>query len=147
MASFTNSNGKWTHTINAAGNITVPIAGTFVDRDIVITTPAAAGSVTMTAGSGTVTGSNCTLSTSNTSGISVSGKGAVSATAKVTTAGYSPVNNSFATGSSTSSGTATKYITGITLAKDKYIDINNAVSDTVRVKYSSDTNSLDFVFS
>lgn len=77
----------------------------------------AAGSVTMTAGDGSVTGSNVTLSTTN-NGISVTGKGSVSATAKITTAGYTPTNNSFATGSSTSSNSATRYITAVTVPKD-----------------------------
>lgn len=108
--------------------------------------PAAAGSITMTAGSGSVTGSNATLSSTNTSNVSVTGKGSVSATAKITTAGYTPTNTSFATGASTSSNGSTKYITGITLGKGYQFDITNAVLDKVTVKYNSSTNSLDFVF-
>lgn len=90
----------------------------------------ATGSVTMTKGNGSCTlqtSANVTTSDTDTSGVSVTfrGSGAVSATAKITTAGYTPVNNSFATGSSTSSNTAdlTKYITGVTLTKGKTFSI------------------------
>ena len=90
--------------------------------------PEAVGKVTMTAGSGNVIGSNVTLSTSNTSGVSVTGKGNVSSTAKITTAGYTPINDSFATGSSTSSNEETKYITGVTLTSGKSFQVTDTIN-------------------
>ena len=90
--------------------------------------PEAIGDIIMTPGSGNVTGSNVTLSESNTSGISVTGKGTVSSTAKITTAGYTPTNNSFATGSSTSSNSQTKYITGVTLTSGKSFQVTDTIN-------------------
>lgn len=113
----------------------------------------AVGSVTMTAGNGTCTydsATNATISSSTTdpgSGVSVTfkGKGAVSATA-TTTAGYTPTNNSFATGASTNSNEAslTKYITGVTLQKSTSnrtfdITVPNG-SSTVKFTFTVDTN-------
>ena len=105
-----------------SGTVTVTPTKT---NDTTIYIPTAQGSITMNAGSGSCTlqsSSNITFSDSNTSGVLVTfrGSGSVSAIAK-TTAGYTPTNNSFATGSSTSSNTAdlTKYITGVELTKGK----------------------------
>lgn len=135
----------YTPTVSATNGGTVTVTpGKTADATVYI--PTAVGSVTMTAGAGSVTGSNAVLSNTNTSGVSVSGKGSVSATGKVTTAGYSPKNDNFASGASTSSNTATQYITGITLGKGYQFDITNSVSDKVTVKYNSASNSLDFVF-
>lgn len=89
--------------------------------------PKAVGSVAMTAGDGSVSGSNCTLSTTNLSGVSVTGKGAVSATAKIDTAGYTPTNTSFATGASTNSKSATKYINGVTIGSGKTFTVNDGI--------------------
>jgi hypothetical protein len=66
------------------------------------------------------TNTNLTVSDTDTSGVSISfiGSGKVKATAKITTGGYAPQNNSFATGASTSSGNsspAKKYITGASI--------------------------------
>lgn len=94
--------------------------------------PAAVGSVTMVAGNGSctyntdsTTGSkNITVSDIDTSGIKfvAIGSGELSASAKITTAGYAPQtasNSSFASGSSTSSNSATliKYVTGVKIEK------------------------------
>ena len=112
----------------------------------------AVGSVTMTAGNGTCTynsASNATISSSTTdpgSGVSVTfkGKGAVSATAKITTAGYTPTNNSFASGASTNSNEAslTKYITGatVTTSKNFNITVPNG-SGTVTFNFAVDSNN------
>ena len=112
---------------------------------------AAAGSVTMSKGNGSCvlqTSNNVTTSDTNTSGVSVTfrGSGAVSATAKITTAGYTPTNTSFATGSSTTSNTAdlTKYITGVTLTKGKSFSItvpNGALNSD-----GTNNDTITFVF-
>ncbi len=84
----------------------------------------AVGTMTMTAGSGSCDFTDNTENlffdpnNENVSGIvvQIEGNGQVSAVTS-TTAGYTPANNSFATGTSTSSNTATltKYIEGVKL--------------------------------
>ena len=111
----------------------------------------AVGSVTMTKGNGSCTlqtSTNVTTSDTNTSGVSVTfrGSGAVSATAKITTAGYTPTNTSFATGALTSSNTAdlTKYITGVTLTAGKTFSItvpNGSASDLITFVFTVDSNN------
>lgn len=89
--------------------------------------PAAVGTVTMTKGAGScslLSSTNVEASTTtNNSGVSITcrGSGSVSATAKITTAGYAPTTSSFATGQSTSSNTADQiiHINGVTLTKGK----------------------------
>ena len=72
-----------------AGTDVLETQGKFVDRNITVVTPKAAGKITMKAGSGSVSaGSNCTLSTNNTSGISVTGSGSVTVETAVTTPGF-----------------------------------------------------------
>ena len=91
MAQLTNdaATASWKHTISSAGTEVLETKGKFVDRDITVVTPAAAGTITMKAGSGSVSGnSNCTLSTSNTSGIAVTGSGSVTVETAVTTPGF-----------------------------------------------------------
>lgn len=91
MAQLTNdaATASWKHTISSAGTEVLETKGKFVDRDITVVTPAAAGTITMKAGSGSVSaGSNCTLSTINTSGISVTGSGSVTVETAVTTPGF-----------------------------------------------------------
>jgi hypothetical protein len=105
----------------------------------------------MTKGNGSCSlssSTNVTTSDSNTSGVSVTfaGSGSVSATAKVTTAGYTPTNNSFATGSSTSSNSAslTKYITGVTLTAGKTFSItvpNGSANDLITFVFTVDANN------
>jgi len=128
MSNFSNTNSKWTHTIDSAGTMTIGVGGKYVDKDIEISIPSASGSVDVDSGNGNVSGLNCTLSETDTSGISVSGKGAVSATAKVTTAGYTPINDSFAIGSSIEFNTQTKYITGVTLENGKSFSIDDGIA-------------------
>lgn len=104
----------------------------------------AAGSVTMTKGNGSVSGSTgVTLETTNNSGLSVSGNGAVSATAKIDTAGYTPTNTSFATGSSTSSNTATKYLKGVTLQASKQFEVNDGTYNWTWKKDASGNSYLE----
>lgn len=119
MSTLTRSTGKWTAALvidKQTSTLTLPTKDKYLDRDIElgIAVQSASGSVAMTAGDGNVTGSGCTLSTSDTSGVSVTGSGSVSAVAKVGTAGFTPVTDNFASGSAASSA-ATKYITGVTL--------------------------------
>lgn len=111
----------------------------------------AIGSVVMSKGDGSCIlqdSSNVTTSNTNTSGVSVTfrGSGTVSATAKITTAGYTPTNNSFATGDSTSSDTAdlTKYITGVTLTKGKTFSIT--VPNGPLNSNGTNNNTITFVF-
>lgn len=86
--------------------------------------PEAIGSITLTAGSGScsynsTSSVNVVVSDTDTSGVAITfdGSGEVSGLAQVTTAGYTPLNNSFASTSAVASNTAstTKYITGVTL--------------------------------
>lgn len=92
--------------------------------------PAAVGSITMTAGTGVLTkGNGIGTSTSDTynCGFSLSGKGSVSAKAKITTAGYTPTNNSFATGALTSSNASTtEYINSLTIPAGKTFGSDSA---------------------
>lgn len=135
-AGTTNTSGATTITPNITGSGT----------NIYI--PAAAGSVAMSAGAGTCsysTGSNVTVSDTDTSGIAVTfkGKGAVSATAKITTAGYIPLNNSFATGTSTNSNEAslTKYITKVKVTPGHYFDVevpNGSTSEYITFRFTVD---------
>ena len=111
--------------------------------------PKAIGSVTMSAGNGECilnSNANITFGSSNTSGVSVGfkGRGAVSATAKITSAGYTETNNSFATGSSTNSQYSDeliKYITGVTIGNSKNFDITipNG-SSTMTLNFSVDSS-------
>jgi len=104
------------------------------------------GACSYTAGSS----ANITVSDTDTSGIKIafSGSGSVSAVAK-TTAGYTPANNSFATGASTSSNsaTATKYITGVKLTgADHYFDItvpNGSDGSFITFRFTIGQNGYD----
>lgn len=117
--------------------------------------PAAVGAVNMTAGTGVCTyngtnSANVTVSDTNTSGVAIafSGSGSASATAAITTAGYAAETTSFAEGTSTSSSTvtATKYLTGVTLVSPsegtRYFDItvpNGNTSDFITFRFTVDT--------
>lgn len=142
----------YTPIVNATNGGTVTVTPS-VSGGKTVYIQAAVGSVTMTAGNGTCTydstnSSHVTVSDSDTSGVKVifKGSGAVSATAKITTAGYTPTNNSFATGSSTSSNTAslTKYITGVELVAGKSFSItvpNGSANDKITFVFTVDSNN------
>lgn len=86
-------------------------------------------------GSGATTinaGSNLTISTTDTSGVSFSASGAVS----VTTAGYIPASTS------KSSSSATRYVTGVKIAAPS----SGTRSFTITVPNGSTTDFIDFVF-
>jgi hypothetical protein len=112
----------------------------------------AVGSIDMVPGNGSCSydsssSTNVTVSDTNTSGVKVvfTGSGSVSAVAKITTAGYTPTNTSFATGTSTSSNSipATKYITGVTLTNETEFDItvpNGSSDETVTFHFVVDGN-------
>ena len=132
-ATTTEPNSGYYAAFTGSGGSKVTTAGWFPTGSLSAATSAttyfpitaAAGSVTMSAGSGSCDFTNNTVNiffdenNQNNSGIAIQiqGSGSVSATAKITTAGYTPVNNSFATGSSTSSNTATltQYVSGVQL--------------------------------
>lgn len=108
---------------------------------------AAVGAVTMTAGSGVCTHTstaNATVSDSDTSGVYLGfkGKGSVSATATITTAGYAPKTasgGSFATGASTSSNQSSelkKYITGVEIKASK----------TFKLKVPNGSSTVEFTW-
>lgn len=117
--------------------------------------PAAVGAVNMTAGNGdcqynTTNSINVYVSDTNTSGVAIgfSGAGTVSAVASITSAGYAPQTNSFATGTSTQSQTADaiKYLTGIKLVPPetgtRYFDIeipNGSTTDFIVFRFTVDT--------
>lgn len=117
--------------------------------------PVAIGAVNMTAGTGVceyneTNSANVTVSDTNTSGVAIafSGSGSASATAAITTAGYAAETASFAEGTSTSSSTvtATKYLTGVTLVAPsegtRYFDItvpNGNTSDFITFRFTVDT--------
>lgn len=113
--------------------------------------PAADGAITMSAGSGSCiydSGTNVTVSDSNTSGVSMTfkGKGSVSAIAAITTSGYAPITDSFASASATNSNeaTLTKYITGVTLTTGKTFSItvpNGSAQDTITFVFTVDANN------
>ena len=114
---------------NDAGAITTHTNATVLTEGVIdasstatrVYVPTATGTVAMTAGNGYCefgNGSNITLSTTNTSGVAIeaTGYGEVSAQAQITAAGYTPINNNFANGATTSnSATITQYITKIRL--------------------------------
>lgn len=166
---FTSGTDKWSSTlassdlsVSSSKTITIPTKGKYLDRNIEIIIPkatditgTAAGSVTMTKGAGSCsysTNTNVSASTStNSSGCSVTftGSGAVSATAKITTAGYTPTTDSFATGASTSSNSATGsvYINGVTLTAPSSgtrtftITVPNGTSSTTTFTFKVDSSS------
>lgn len=118
--------------------------------------PAAVGAINMAAGNGScayssANSSNITVSDTDTSGVSIgfTGSGAVSATCAITTAGYAPLTNSFATGTSTSSNsaTATKYVTGVKLVAPssgtRYFDIqvpNGSTTEWITFRFTVDSS-------
>ena len=116
--------------------------------------PEAEGSITLTAEAGLCTYNstssvNVTVSDTNTSGVAITfdGSGEVSGLAQITTAGYTPLNNSFATATATSSETAslTKYITGVTIEAPDTANTYNIFNITV--PNGSPTDFITFRFS
>lgn len=117
--------------------------------------PEAKGSITLTAGSGycdynSTSSVNVVVSDTNTSGVAITfdGSGEVDGIAQVTTAGYTPVNNSFAaTTTATKSDTAslTKYITGVTIEAPSTANTYNIFEITV--PNGSPTDFITFRFS
>jgi hypothetical protein len=136
-ATATGTAGEYTpkYTVNTSGWLESTVTGSA--KTVSVTSDStgkslyigkAVGIVDMVPGNGSCdydssSSENVTTSDTNTSGVKVvfTGSGSVSAVAKITTAGYTSVNNSFATSNSTSSNSvpATKYITGITLTNGK----------------------------
>ena len=136
----------WTPTYNATNGGTVPVTPSVSGGKTVYIT-AAVGAVTMTAGSGVCTHTstgNATVSDSDTSGVYLGfkGKGSVSATATITTAGYAPKTasgGSFATGASTSSNQSSelkKYITGVEIKASK----------TFKLKVPNGSSTVEFTW-
>lgn len=136
--------------ITASGSVAAKTGSTYY-----VPLTNAAGSVTMTAGNGACGISSAsgvtyasTNAYSNGVGVTFTGSGQVSATAKITTAGYTPTNNSFATGSATASNsaTSTQYIKGITLNKPSSgwshfdLTIPNGTSDMMTFCFHVDSN-------
>lgn len=117
--------------------------------------PEAKGSITLTAGSGycdynSTSSVNVVVSDTNTSGVAITfdGSGEVDGVAQVTTAGYTPINNSFAaTTTATKSDTAslTKYITGVTIEAPSTANTYNIFEITV--PNGSPTDFITFRFS
>ena len=116
--------------------------------------PAATGSITMTAGNGSCSynsssSTNITVSDTNTSGVKIAfnGSGSVSAVAK-TTVGYTPANNSYATGTSTSSNSTTgsKYVTGVNIRPPDGQNDTRQFSITVPNGSRSADDTITFVF-
>lgn len=117
--------------------------------------PEAKGSITLTAGSGycdynSTSSVNVVVSDINTSGVAITfdGSGEVDGVAQVTTAGYTPINNSFAaTTTATKSDTAslTKYITGVTIEAPSTANTYNIFEITV--PNGSPTDFITFRFS
>lgn len=123
-----NDNWDLTYTVNASGDktITLDTDGKYVDRDIAVkvSVPAGGATATGTKGSGSVTGTNCVLSTSNTSGVSVVGKGTVTPSTS-TTAGY--VTTGTKSGTAVTSNTQTRYITEVTLGNSKTFKVTDPI--------------------
>lgn len=121
---------SWKHTISSAGTDVLETEGKFVDRNITIVTPAAVGKITLKAGSGSVSaGSNCTLSTNDTSGIAVIGSGSATIDTAVITPGFLDNMTEFIQNedSVTNSSNSIKYITAITMSNGKQITINDGI--------------------
>ena len=152
------SNGYYPITANnlkVTGTLTAATPGWFVsdqatdkdtDKSVIGKIAAAQGTITMIQGNGKCdyiadSSANITVSDTDTSGIKIAfqGSGAMNATAS-TTAGYTPINDSYATGTMTYSNTtlATKYITGVNLTKGKIFSIT--------VPNGSDNDTITFVF-
>lgn len=108
-----------------ADNITLNTSGKYLEKDIEI--PRAVASVTMTKGNGALSQQNVTFSNEDTSGISVTGSGSVSATAKVTAEGYVPQTDSLASGTSTASNGLTKYITKVQVPNGKTFQLQDSI--------------------
>lgn len=95
---------------------TFSTAETYVDKNISFKVTAQSGTLGSTGGA--VSGnSNITLSTTNTSGISVTGSGK----GNVTSAGW------IGTGAATTASSQTKYVTGVTVGAGKSFQINDGI--------------------
>lgn len=136
---------SWKHTISSAGTDVLETQGKFVDRNITVVTPKAIGKITMKAGSGSVSaGSNCTLSTNNTSGIAVTGSGSVTVETAVTTPGFLDSMTPFIQNEDSieNSSNSTKYITSITMSNGKKITINDGIYSWTLQKDSNGNVSI-----
>lgn len=154
------TNGYGTTSNYGATNDTLDV-GAIASKVTYLPINAAVGSVTMTAGAGSCTynsGTNITVADNDTdynSGVSVkfNGSGSVTATAKITKAGYSPINNNFATGSSTASNSASliKYIKGVTLTAPSSgtrqfdITVPNGTTETITFHFHVDSESNVYI--
>ena len=156
VVTYTNSAGAIA-AHNATTALSAPSSATAINSSADrVYIPAAVGAVNMTAGNGScayssTNSTNITVSDTNTSGIQIgfTGSGQVTGTAAITTAGYAPVTNSFATSNATSSNesTATKYVTGVTLeaptSGTRYFDItvpNGDGGDTITFRFTVDSS-------
>ena len=156
VVTYTNSAGAIA-AHNATTALSAPSSATAINSSADrVYIPAAVGAVNMTAGNGSCAYSsansiNITVSDTNTSGIQIgfTGSGQVTGTAAITTAGYAPLTNSFATSNATSSNesTATKYVTGVTLeaptSGTRYFDItvpNGDGGDTITFRFTVDSS-------
>lgn len=121
MASMTHDSSKWSGSntqTDKSKKYTFTTGGKFVDKNIEFTVTAQDGTLASTSGS--VTGSNATLSDSNTSGVSVTGSGK----GTVTKSGW------IASGTTASSASSqTKYITKVTIGASKSFTINDGIND------------------
>lgn len=124
-----NDSDSWNVNIPEMGSTATGLrlntSGKYLAKDIEI--PRAVASVTMTKGNGALSQQNVTFSDSNTSGVSVTGSGSVSATAKVTAEGYVPQTNSLASGASTASNELTKYITKVQVPNGKTFQLQDSI--------------------
>lgn len=152
---YTNDAGVIAAHSGATASAAPETAATITSTANRVYVPAAIGAVNMTAGNGdcqynTTNSVNVYVSDTNTSGVAIgfSGAGTVSAVASITTAGYAPQTNSFATGTSTQSQTADaiKYLTGIKLVPPetgtRYFDIeipNGSTTDFIVFRFTVDT--------
>lgn len=107
-----------------------------------LTIGSAAGNISITKGSVEMTGNNCTLSATDTSGISLSRSGlSITAATNITTAGWVAKKNSWIS-SSSSIAAETEYLTGVKLVPPT----SGTRSFSIEVPNGSTTEFITFVF-
>lgn len=149
-AKGTSTASGWANIITAGY---IPVGGLYFTSTIMDITPniyrgtaryipKAVGSTTCAGGNLTWTNGNAIIDTTSTNGVEIKVKREdVIATSKITTAGYTPTNDSFST-ETLSEATDTKYITGVTLTNGKQFNITvpNGSNGTVTFHFAVDNN-------
>lgn len=138
-------------------------AGTTVTNssgDLITATPNfTGGALSISASSTAATGTNITIAATTIdpgTGVAIDTSG--SATPSKTNITYNGAVNGWVkissgtvaltggAGSSSTLSTRKYYATGVTLNKGNWFNFTNAITETMKIKYNSDTNAIDFIF-